>query len=469
MGEQVTLAGFLRLCGDTQRNEMVGEKTTLRQRIRPRGTLVCLKISVAAWGICLAVGPCQVGSCQDSPREFREQSVGRIVDADGIEGKVLCGYQGWFSCPDDGGDLGWTHWARSSRRPFGPGNVTVDLWPDVGELSAEERFETGFIHADGRSAEVYSSAHPKTIHRHFQWMREYGIDGVFVQRFANGLTSPPLKNQKDKVLSNAKAAASKTGRVFAVMYDLSGLRAGQVSRVHDDWLQLRRDGITQGGRYLHHNGKPLVAVWGIGFRDDRQYTVAECGDLIDALKANGCAVMLGVPSWWREQERDAVSDRSLHEILQRADILSPWTIGRYRSPREARNHATRVWKHDLEWCRQRRMEFLPVVYPGFSWKNLHGGKLNSIPRLKGEFLWTQMIAAKQIGANMIYVAMFDEVDEGTAVFKCSNDPPVGDDVSFLTYEGLPTDYYLRLTGEGGRMLRGEIPPVDRVPLPVSPD
>jgi hypothetical protein len=461
------LAAISRLREDTERNEMAGEKTTLRQGICPDGTLVLLKIFVAAWGVCIAVGLCEVGSCQDLRPEFGEQTVGEIVDANGLEGKVLCGYQGWFSCPDDGSDLGWTHWSRSSRRPFGPGNVTVDLWPEVGELSAEERFQTGFVHADGRPAEVYSSAHPKTIHRHFQWMREYGIDGVFVQRFANGLKSPQLKDQKDEVLSNAKSAASKTGRVFAVMYDLSGLRAGQVSRVHDDWLQLRRDGITQGGRYLHHNGKPLVAVWGIGFSDDRQYTVAECGDLIDALKANGCAVMLGVPSWWREQNRDAVSDRSLHGILQRADILSPWTIGRYRSPREARNHATNVWKPDLEWCSQRRMDFLPVVYPGFSWKNLHGGKLNSIPRLKGEFLWSQMTAAKRIGAKMIYVAMFDEVDEGTAIFKCSNDPPVGNNVSFLTYEGLPVDHYLQLTGEGGRMLRGEIPAVYTVPATVS--
>jgi hypothetical protein len=58
---------------------------------------------------------------------------------------------------------------------------------------------------------------------------------------------------------------------------------------------------------------------------------------------------------------------------------------------------------------------------------------------------------------MIYVAMFDEVDEGTAIFKCTNDPPVGEGVSFLTYDGLPSDHYLRLVGQGGKMLRGEIP------------
>jgi hypothetical protein len=53
--------------------------------------------------------------------------------------------------------------------------------------------------------------------------------------------------------------------------------------------------------------------------------------------------------------------------------------------------------------------------------------------------------------------MFDEVDEGTAIFKVKNSPPVGDGVQFVTYEGLPSDHYLRLTGLAGKVIRGEIP------------
>jgi hypothetical protein len=63
---------------------------------------------------------------------------------------------------------------------------------------------------------------------------------------------------------------------------------------------------------------------------------------------------------------------------------------------------------------------------------------------------------------MIYVAMFDEVNEGTAIFKCTNDPPVGES-KFLTYEGLPSDHYLWLSGQGGKMIRGEIEPTEELP------
>ena len=94
---------------------------------------------------------------------------------------------------------------------------------------------------------------------------------------------------------------------------------------------------------------------------------------------------------------------------------------------------------------------------------MHGGPLDAIPRRKGEFLWSQFTAARRAGAEMIYVAMFDEVDEGTAIFKCTDDVPVGDGSKFVTYETLPSDFYLRLTGVGAKLLRGEIPISDMLP------
>jgi hypothetical protein len=378
------------------------------------------------------------------------------VDTKTLTGKIMVGYQGWFNTPDDGAGLGWTHWARDRAKPLAPGNVTVDLWPDMSEYAPSERYPTGFKHADGQPAVVFSSHNRPTVLRHFKWMRDYGIDGAFVQRFANGLTNESLRHHKDVVLSHAREGANRGGRAYAVMYDLSGLKAGGVKIVSEDWRMLR-DKMKMGKdpAYLHHEGKPLVAVWGVGFGDARQYTLDECRELVESLKADGCAVMLGVPTGWRDQDRDSARDKEFHDVLKLADVISPWTVGRYRDPDKARVHAARYYEKDIAWCRRHSMDYLPVVFPGFSWHNLKPEHpLDMIPRRKGEFLWTQFVEAKKAGASMVYVAMFDEVDEGTAIFKCTNQVPVGEN-SFLTYEGLPSDHYLWLTGEAGRMMRGE--------------
>jgi len=418
---------------------------------------------IAACLLCLAAVPLSAADLANPLTPYTGPSV-RGVDTSMLTGKVMTGYQGWFNCEGDGAGLGWTHWARNRSKQFGPGNVTVDLWPDMTESSAKERYATGFKLANGQTAEVFSSFNAATVLRHFEWMRDYGIDGAFVQRFANGVKPGTGAHHKNVVLANCREGANRAGRAYAVMYDLSGLPAGGVARVIDDWKMLRAQ-MRMGAdpACLKHEGKPLVAVWGVGFSDDRKYSLAECRALVEFLKADGCSVMLSVPSWWRELKRDAAPDPALHDVLKLADVISPWTPGRYRNPKEVARHADTLWKPDLAWCREQSIDFLPVVFPGFSWHNMKPeAKLDQIPRLKGEFLWSQFVAAKTAGATMIYVAMFDEVDEATAIFKCTNEPPVGDN-PFLTYEDLPSDHYLWLTGEGGRLLRGERPLQTAVP------
>jgi hypothetical protein len=389
--------------------------------------------------------------------------VERGVDAATLTGKVMCGYQGWFACEGDGAERGWVHWAKG-RGPLAPGRARIDLWPDVGELAPDERFATGFRHADGRVAEVFSSFKKPTVLRHFAWMRDYGIDGAFVQRFITDLRDPRALRHNNVVLAHCREGAHRAGRTYALMYDLTGLGAGRIGEVIDDWRALRdRMQITRESAYLRHRGRPVVAVWGVGFSDGRAYTLAECRTLIETLKADGCTVLLGVPTHWRELKADAVADPALHEVLRLADIISPWTVGRYGDLAGVRRHEEKFHAPDLAWCRAHRLDYLPVVFPGFSWHNMNGKPLDQIPRRKGEFLWAQFAAAKRVGAEMIYVAMFDEVDEATAIFKCTNDVPPPGESAFVTYEGLPSDHYLRLTGLGGRLLRGEIPLTDQPP------
>ena len=391
-------------------------------------------------------------------------NAGQPIDVEGLAGRVLCGYQGWFNTPADGAGLGWRHWSKDARRPPAPDNLHVDLLPDVSELVPEDRHASGLRGADGRPIELFSSLSAATVDCHFRWMEEYGIDGAFVQRFAAPLTSPPHLRNCTLVLGHCRDAAVRRGRVFAVMYDITGLRAGKAATLIEDWRALReRMRITESPAYLRLGGRPLVAVWGIGF-SGRDYTLADCREIVAALEADGCAVMAGVPTGWRTLDRDAAADAGLHELLARCDVVSPWTVGRYNVPADVIRHAERDWKPDMEWCRGRGVDYLPVVFPGFSWRNLHGGPLDQIPRRRGEFLWRQFAEAGRMGAAGVYVAMFDECDEGTAIFKCV-EPPAGDlSKQLIGYEGLPSDHYLRLTGEARKLFHAGRPFPD-VPPP----
>jgi hypothetical protein len=302
---------------------------------------------------------------------------------------------------------------------------------------------------------------------------------VFLQRFINSLSRGHSLAANNAVLENVRAGARAHGRVYALMYDLSSLAPGQADVLIADWQRLQREtGLTSDPNYLRHRGKPLLALWGCGFKDDDKPRPA-LGDwrkiltfLKEDRESGGLALMVGVPSFWRTQSRDSIADPELLEILQLADVISPWTPGRYRTPEAATAHAAAVWQPDLAWCRAHGIDFLPVAFPGFSWHNMKGAALNAIPRLQGRFFWSQITAARRAGAEMLYVAMFDEVDEGTAIFKVTNHPPTGpgDGVQFATYEGLPSDHYLRLTGLAGPVLRGELPAGEEPPglKPVAP-
>lgn len=386
-----------------------------------------------------------------------------VVDRSTAVGKVLCGYQGWFTTPSDGAGRGWRHY--TARRSFEPGSCSIDLWPDVSELDEDERVPTDFRHADGRVAHVFSSHNRKTVLRHFAWMREYGLDGAFVQRFAVETVQPLDLRHCNTVLAHCREGANLHGRTYAVMYDLSGLPADGIRHVIEDWKQLvdrMRIGNDPADKaYLRHRGRPLVAVWGIGFNDGRKYSLADCERLVNFLKFDalygGNSVMIGVPTGWRTLDADSVTDPLLHKIAARADIVSPWTVGRYRTLEEVTRHAERRWKPDVAWCAERKVDYLPVVFPGFSWHNLRPeSPTDQIPRQGGRFLWQQYAAARGAGATMVYQAMFDELDEGTAIFKCDPHPPVGAS-PFVPWGDLPSDHYLWLTGQAARLIRGELP------------
>ena len=181
--------------------------------------------------------------------------------------------------------------------------------------------------------------------------------------------------------------------------------------------------------------------------------------------------MVGVPTFWRDLNADCLNDPYLHDIIRSADIVMPWMVQRFTPL--LHNDIDRyrdVILEDLKWCKANDVSYAPCVTPGFSWHNLSRFEfpddvkpVGSIPRQGGRFYWQQLSTAINVGAEMIYVAMFDEVNEGTAIFKISDNPPVSDIAKFVGIDGVPPDHYLWLTGEASKMLRKEKPLTFRLP------
>ena len=370
-----------------------------------------------------------------------------------IRNLVMAGYQGWFNTPEDGAGLGWKHFEK--EKEFKPGKCTIDLWPDVSEY--EKTYETAFKLPDETPAKVFSSYDASTTDLHFKWMKQYGIDGVFMQRFVVSIRNQKGKDNYNKILNNAVLSAEKYDRAICLMYDLSGMEAGEEDILIRDWKELCEKYklvSRNNNHYVYHHGKPLVAVWGIGFNDRRKYGYEQVKKIIDFLKSEGCSILVGVPTHWRTLTIDAVSDTRLLELVKQADIVHPWLVGRFD------NHTYEPYRksieEDIKWCKANGKDYMPVLFPGFSWHNMKkDAPQNMIPRLGGRFFWQQVKGAVDAGAESLYLAMFDEIDEGTAFFKCTNTPPVGES-SFITYEGEAPDHYLWLAGEAAKYLRGEL-------------
>lgn len=369
------------------------------------------------------------------------------IDASTLRGKVLCGYQGWFRCPGDGTERGWVHWSRDSVH-ITPSALTVEMWPDMTGYSDAEKFLVPGFHApDGGPAYLFSSAHPRTVERHFEWMREYGIDGVFVQRFGAGLRD---RAEASRVLGYARAAAHRTGRVFAVEYDLSGMRPDTtLERVAADWKWLVDEmKITADPRYLHQDGKPVLAVF--GFYSDR-FAPSFAHKMMDFFQRDPkyrVFLVGGVPWPWRTDK-----DPEWARAYRRLDAIKPWNVGNTMKQDGVVRASTRTWAEDKAEAQRAGALWMPVIYPGFSWDNLKQKPPGStlIARRKGAFFREQFESADRLGAETAFVAMFDEVDEGTAIFKVTSTPPKPG--HFVTFDGLPSDTYLRLTGEGTKRLR----------------
>lgn len=398
---------------------------------------------------------------EDSSQESTIGDSGSVeIRFSSYKGLVMTGYQGWFNTPNDGMGMGWTHYLL--QNVFEPGCCSIDFWPEMDEY--EKKYLTSFSFQNGNGAYVFSSADYSTTDLHFKWMQEYGIDGIFLQRFLSATRNETNKAHRAQVTENVIRASKRYDRAWCMMYDIGDETAAEICDLAIDWAEIEAQyGISDLERnpnYLYHNGKPLLAIYGVGFstkEDDGSFISSE---LLEVLESNGIfekySIMLGTPYYWESMSGDATDDPGFHELIKRCDIILPWAVGRYKDENYDEGETSKI-AGNLAWCRENGVDYAQLIFPGFSWGNL---KLDhtiydASPRNSGDFMWHQIWGAYTQGVEMYYMAMFDEVDEGTAIFKClhQEDVPMNGDGKFVGYDSdIKSDHYLWLAGEAKKLL-----------------
>ena len=361
-----------------------------------------------------------------------------------VVGKVIVGYQGWFGAAGDGSPFNsWQH-------------PNVELWPDVSEytttyagmpFSQDKVVQPGYFGNlnNGQPAKMFTSYDQQVANVHCLWMQQNEIDGVALQRFGSAIVvGSPKKAFFDGIATRMKNAAQTYGRKFYMMYDCSA-----TDPIDIDWTNTITGtlNLTASSAYAQQNGKPVVCLYGVG--NPNRGTAANWLIKINWFKAQGCYVIISPPSNFSVDTPNQIA-------YDAANMILPWMVGKKTGFQAS-------YTGDLAYCNARGIDYQALTYPGFAWYNWHeGSPKNEIPRMHGDFMWSQFAGAKNAGVQNIYVAMFDEANEGTSIFKCAeNSSQIPAGKYFLTLDADGTavskDFYLRLVNDGGKMIKGLIP------------
>lgn len=376
-----------------------------------------------------------------------------------VVGKVVVGYQGWFLAAGDG----------SSFNSYQ--HTNLECWPDLRQYTKTygnpQFYQDGTLQTaftgnlnNGQPAKLFSSWDQSTVNLHFLWMQQNGIDCAAVQRFGAHFSDPRVTSQYNQIANNVQSAAQTYGRKFYIMYDISGW-TNFATEIETDWTN-SMSAHTSSSAYAKQNGKPVVCIWGIGV-SGRPGNVTSWTSVINWFKSQGCYVIAGVKTGFATDTTNAAA-------YEAANMLMDWRVG-YNS---GYNFQT-LDAAALSFCNAHGIDYQVDIYPGTSFYNGNGSTKNVIPRMHGDFMWSQFAAAKNNNIPSVYISMFDEINEATGIMNCAEDSsmiPAGKYFLTLDYDGthVTSDYYLRLTNDGGKMIKGTLAytATDPTPFTFSP-
>lgn len=373
------------------------------------------------------------------------------VTNDSLNYKVMCGYQGWFRCPNDLADGGWVHWTQTGASTISPSNFGIDMWPDLTGFAASEKFKAdSVLTRGGATAYLFSSVTEATVLRHFNWMRKYGIDGVFLQRFLSPTQYGSLLPAQWPV-AFVRKGANLEGRVWTIEYDVHGLSNTNVySVLTADWQYLVNTcQILNNTRYLYEGTKPVVCIYGLAFTAEMGITAATADSVVNYFKSDPTYgnnyVYGGVPANWNQAGGNWTAAWSAH--FDKYNAVQAWMP------------STSTWTNDKNRCTAKGQAYVGHVWPGFSWahlKNLPANDPSFKDRASGDFFWAKSYGLQNVGVTRLFVGMYDECDESTAIFPMTNDPPnprSATQGNFIMNQSMPTDWWMLLAQRTGDTLR----------------
>ncbi len=151
------------------------------------------------------------------------------------------------------------------------------------------------------------------------------------------------------------------------------------------------------------------------------------------------------------------------EALRKCIYMRPTTEDYAQHFLEKKSGNDNYKEDQITFTKGRNIDFMANIFPGFSFYNAMGYDKNQSPRYEGEFLWRQGFNAIKNGARMIYISMFDELDEGTAIMKTApstQEIPQNKWYLTLDYDSsqnyIPPDWYMIVTGAVGQELKSRM-------------